>query len=175
MSEPFIAEVRIIAFNFAPRNWAFCDGQILPIAQNTALFALVGTVYGGDGRTTFGLPNLKGRAALHPGRGPGLSSYTLGQRGGVETVTLTEAQMASHTHTFRCVEELGEQFSLTNNVSLARSTGGQLYQTNSTANLVNMLADSLPDAGGSQPHNNHSPILTMNFCIALTGIFPSRS
>ena len=175
MSEPFIAEVRIFAFNFAPRGWAFCDGQLLPIAQNTALFALIGTLYGGDGRTTFGLPNLKGRAALHPGSGPGLSSYTLGQRGGVDNVTLSTSQMPSHTHTLRCVEEIGEQGSLTNTVSVSRSAGGQLFQTDSSANLVNMLSSSLPNAGGSQAHNNHSPILTLNFCIALQGIFPSRS
>ena len=175
MSEPFIAEVRIFPYNFAPRGWAFCDGQLLPIAQNTALFALIGTLYGGDGRTTFGLPNLKGRAALHPGNGPGLSPYNLAQRGGVEKVTLSTAQIAAHQHTFRCVDEPGEQGTLTNTVSLARSTGGQLYQSNTTANLVNMLAASLPDAGGGQSHNNLEPILTLSFCIALQGIFPSRS
>ena len=175
MAEPFIAEVRIFAFNFAPRGWAFCDGQLLPIAQNTALFALIGTLYGGDGRTTFGLPNLKGRAALHPGNGPGLSPYNLAQRGGVEKVTLSTSQIDSHTHTLRCVEEIGEQGSLTNTVSISRSSGGQLFQTDARANLVNMLAASLPDAGGSQAHNNLEPILTLNFCIALQGIFPSRS
>lgn len=99
MSEPFIAEIRIFAGNFAPRGWAFCDGQLLPIAQNTALFSLIGTTYGGDGRTTTALPNLQGRAPMHPGRGPGLTSRRLGQKGGVETVTLTEAQMSSHNHT----------------------------------------------------------------------------
>ena len=175
MSEPFIAEIRIFPYTFAPRGWANCNGQLLPISQNTALFALIGTIYGGDGRTTVGLPNLKGRGAMHPGRGPGLTSYRLGQRGGVEEVTLSEAQMANHTHTFRCVEEAGEQLSLTNTVSLAGSVGGQLYQTNTTANLVAMLSSSLPPAGGGQSHLNEQPFLTLRFCIALQGIFPSRS
>ncbi len=175
MSEPFIAEVRIFPYNFAPRGWAFCDGQLLPIAQNTALFALIGTLYGGDGRTTFGLPNLKGRAALGPRNGPGLSPYSLGQRGGVDKVTLSLSQIDSHTHTFRCVEEIGEQGSLTNTVALARSTGGQLYQSDTASNLKTMLNTSLPDAGSGQAHNDQSPLLTLNFCIALQGIFPSRS
>ena len=175
MSEPFIAEIRIFPYTFAPRGWANCNGQLLPISQNTALFALIGTTYGGDGRTTFGLPNLKGRGAMHPGRGPGLTSRRLGERGGVEEVTLSEAQMANHTHTFRCVEEIGEQGSLTNTVSVSRSSAGLLFQTNTTSNLVAMLSSSLPPAGGGQSHLNEQPFLTLRFCIALQGIFPSRS
>ena len=108
MSEPFIAEIRIFAGNFAPRSWAFCNGQVLPISQNTALFSLIGTTYGGDGRSTMALPNLQGRAPMHPGRGPGLTDRRLGERGGVETVTLTEAQMPSHSHSFNGVNDLGE-------------------------------------------------------------------
>ena len=105
MSEPFVAEIRIFAGNFAPRNWAFCNGQLLPISQNTALFSLIGTTYGGDGRTTTALPNLQGRAPMHAGRGPGLTDRRLGQKGGVETVTLSEAQMPNHTHTLQATEE----------------------------------------------------------------------
>lgn len=174
MSEPFVAEIRIFAGNFAPRGWAFCNGQLLPVSQNTALFSLIGTTYGGDGRTTTALPNLQGRAPMHPGRGPGLTDRRLGQRGGVEMVTLTEAQMPNHNHTFRGTAENGEQGSLTNQVSLGRSRGGSLYQSNTSSNLVPMDERTLPNAGGSQPHNNMQPYLTMNFIIALVGLYPSR-
>ncbi len=169
MSEPFIAQLQIFPYNFAPRGWANCDGQLLPIAQNTALFALVGTNYGGDGRTTFGLPNLKGRAVMHPGNGPGLSSYNLGQRGGVEKVTLSESQMASHTHTMRVSTEDGDTNAPGNNY-LGR--GSFIYAT--PANLVAMASQSLPNAGGGGAHNNLQPFLTLNFCIALQGLYPSR-
>lgn len=175
MSEPFVAEIRIFAGNFAPRGWAFCDGQLLPVSQNTALFSLIGTTYGGDGRSTTALPNLKGRAPMHPGRGPGLTDRRLGERGGVETVTLSEAQMPNHNHTLRASGENGEVGSLTANVVLARSRGGDLYQTNTSANLVPMASDTLPSTGGSQAHNNLQPFLTMNFIIALVGLYPSRS
>ena len=174
MSEPFLAEIRIFAGNFAPRGWAFCNGQLLPIAQNTALFSLIGTTYGGDGRTTTALPNLKGRAPMHPGRGPGLTARRLGERGGTETVTLTEAQMPQHPHTLRGSVENGDQGSLTANVILGRSRNGQLYQTNTSANLAAMNANSLANAGGSQAHNNMQPFLTINFIIALVGLYPSR-
>ncbi len=174
MAEPFIAEVRIFPYNFAPRGWAFCDGQLLPIAQNTALFALIGTIYGGDGRTTFGLPNLKGRAVVHPRNGPGLSPYNLAQRGGVETVTLTEAQMASHNHDLMATSLTANSKLATGRI-LARSVGAAAYQTNTTANLVQMNALELQDNGGGQAHNNMQPFLTLNFCIALQGLFPSRS
>lgn len=175
MSEPFVAEIRIFAGNFAPRGWAFCDGQLLPVSQNTALFSLIGTTYGGDGRSTTALPNMQGRAPMHPGRGPGLTDRRLGQRGGVESETLSEAQMPNHNHTLRCTLENGEQGSLTNQVSLARSRGGTLYQTDTTNNLVDMDSRSLPNTGGSQAHNNMQPFLTMNFIIALVGLYPSRS
>ncbi len=174
MSEPFIAQVQIFPYNFAPRGWAFCDGQLLPIAQNTALFALIGTIYGGDGRTTLGLPNLKGRAVVHPGNGPGLSPVALGQRGGVETVTLSEAQMASHNHDLMADSFTANSGDPAGRV-LARSQGANAYQTNTTANLVQMSALTLQDTGGGGDHNNLQPFLTLNFCIALQGLFPSRS
>jgi microcystin-dependent protein len=170
MSEPFIAEIRIFAGNFAPRGWAFCNGQLLPIAQYTALFTLIGTTYGGDGRSTTALPNLQGRAPMHPGRGPGLTARRLGQRGGVEDVTLTEAQMANHTHTLSGSRELGDNLNPGSNY-LSRGTAMYLP----AQNLGAMAPQSLPDAGGSQPHNNLQPFLVMNFIIALVGLYPSRS
>ena len=175
MSEPFIAEIRIFAGNFAPRGWAFCNGQLLPIAQNTALFSLIGTTYGGDGRTTTALPNLQGRAPMHPGRGPGLTARRLGQRGGAEMITLSEAQMPSHTHTLMATRENGGFGSLTNQMAFARSRGGTLYQTNTGANLVSMDSRTLPNSGGSQAHNNLQPFIALNFIVALVGLYPSRS
>ncbi|WP_299866467.1 tail fiber protein [uncultured Hoeflea sp.] len=174
MSEPFIAEIRIFAGNFAPRSWAFCDGQLLPVSQNTALFSLIGTTYGGDGRSTTALPNLQGRAPMHPGRGPGLTSRRLGQRGGVEMVTLSEAQMPNHTHTLRGSGERADLFAPANNRHYARASGGAAYQSNATANLTPMADAALQNAGGSQAHNNLQPYLTMNFIIALVGLYPSR-
>jgi microcystin-dependent protein len=175
MSEPFVAEIRIFAGNFAPRGWAFCDGQLLPVSQNTALFSLIGTTYGGDGRSTTALPNLEGRVPMHPGRGPGLTSRRLGQRGGVETVTLSEAQMPNHNHSQMASAENGGFGSLTTQMALARSRGGNLYQTNTNSNLVPMDPRSLPSTGGSQAHNNMQPFLAINFVIALVGLYPSRS
>ena len=170
MSEPFVAEIRIFAGNFAPRGWAFCNGQLLPIAQNTALFSLIGTTYGGDGRTTTGLPNLKGRAPMHPGRGPGLTDRRLGEKSGVESVTLTEAQMASHTHSMQASAEVGELQSPAANRALARSAS---YA--SEGNMTPMADDTLESTGGSAAHNNMQPFLTLNFIIALVGLYPSRS
>lgn len=172
MSEPFIAEIRIFAGNFAPRGWAFCNGQLLPVSQNTALFSLIGTTYGGDGRSTTALPNLEGRAPMHPGRGPGLTSRRLGERGGVETVTLTEAQMPSHTHTVRAANEIGELRGPAGH-ALARSSSATAYGP--ASNLVPLADQALPSAGGSQAHDNMQPYLTMNFIIALVGLYPSRS
>ena len=171
MADPFVAEIRIFPFNFAPMGWAFCNGQLLPISQNTALFSLLGTFYGGDGRSTFALPNLGGSAPIHQGQGPGLSLYDLGQQGGSDTVTLLESEIPSHSHALRGSSQLGDSPVPTNN-SLARFNGG--YQTNTGA-LVPMAPQGLPPAGGDQPHNNLMPYLTLNFCIALQGVFPPRT
>lgn len=173
MSEPFIAEIRIFAGNFAPRGWAFCHGQLLPIAQNTALFSLVGTIYGGDGRTTFGLPNLQGRAPMHSGRGPGLTDRRIGQRGGVATVTLTAAELPSHGHTVRTSAAAASETSPEGNllaVAAADVYGPPTAPLKETSNAA--LA---PAGGGFAPHNNRQPFLGLNFIIALTGLFPSRS
>lgn len=175
MSEPFIAEIRIFAGNFAPRSWAFCDGQLLPVSQNTALFSLIGTTYGGDGRTTTALPNLAGRAAMHPGRGPGLTSRRLGQRGGVEMVTLSEAQMPNHNHTMRASIEPGELNIPSSQRSLARSSGAFAYKAPSGATQVPLSDRSMPSTGGSQAHNNMQPFIAINYIIALQGLYPSRS
>lgn len=173
MSEPFIAEIRVFAGNFAPRGWAFCNGQLLPVSQNTALFSLIGTTYGGDGRTTTALPNLQGRAPMHPGRGPGLTARRLGERGGVDAVTLSEAQMPSHTHSFVGVDRRADSGIAVGN-AVAEPRDGNLYQTTSQ-NLVELSDQTLPNTGGSQPHNNLQPFLTINFIIALVGLYPSRS
>ncbi len=172
MSDPFIAEIRIFAGNFAPRSWAFCDGQLLPISQNTTLFSLIGTTYGGDGRTTTALPDLKGRAPMHP-EGQGPSDRRLGESSGTEWVTLTETQMPNHTHTQRAVSDLGNTKSPEGNV-YADTDSVDIYQTASTSNLEAM-DDNLQSQGGSQQHNNMQPYLTVNFIIALQGTYPSRS
>lgn len=175
MSEPFIAEIRIFAGNFAPRSWAFCDGQLLPIAQNTALFSLIGTTYGGDGRTTTALPNLQGRAPMHPGRGPGLTARRLGEKVGVDTVTLSEAQIPSHSHTVRASTSSGNLPSPGNTHSFARAGSDRLYHSDTSANQVDMASESLATTGGGQAHDNVQPYLTLNFIIALQGLYPSRS
>ena len=172
MSDPFIAEIRIFAGNFAPRNWAFCNGQLLPIAQNTALFSLIGTIYGGDGRTTTALPNLQGRAPMHPGRGPGLTSRLLGQRGGVEYETLTEAQMPQHSHAARGLPAPSNRPSPENS-TFGRAMGATPYAAD--VNRVAMADEALQPTGGSQSHNNLQPFLAINFIIALQGLYPSRS
>ena len=174
MSEPFIAEIRIFAGNFAPRGWAFCNGQLLPVAQNTALFSLIGTTYGGDGRTTTALPNLQGRAPMHPGSGPGLTSRRLGHRGGVETVTLTQDQMPNHDHTLQAALSQGGVSTPAGN-TLSRSTGDLVYQSDTTSNTANMAVQAISATGGGQAHNNMQPFLAMNFIIALVGLYPSRS
>jgi microcystin-dependent protein len=169
MSEPFVAEIRVFASNFAPRGWAFCDGQLLPIAQNTALFSLIGTIYGGDGRTTTALPNLMGRAPVHPGRGPGLSQRRLGEKAGTESVALSETELPSHTHQLTGTEE---DIDGTSPVGNYLATGNDQYSATDGSTLSDA---SLQDAGGSQSHNNMQPYLTMNFIIALVGVYPSRS
>lgn len=175
MSEPFVAEIRIFAGNFAPRGWAFCNGQLLPISQNTALFSLIGTTYGGDGRSTTALPNLQGRAPMHPGRGPGLTSRRLGERGGTETVTLSEAQMPQHSHAMRAANvPFGTLQAPASNRTLARPGSGNAYHSPSTPETT-LSSQALSNTGGSQPHDNLQPFLTINFIIALQGLYPSRS
>ena len=172
MSEPFIAEIRIFAGNFAPRGWAFCDEQLLPIAQNTALFSLIGITYGGDGRTTTALPSMQGRAPMHAGRGPGLTSRRLGQQGGVESVTLTEGQMPSHNHQMMASPNPGETSGPSGN-ALARTVGSSAYGP--ANNLTPFNEATMPPAGGGQAHDNMQPYLALNFIIALVGLYPSRS
>ena len=174
MADQFVAEIRMFAGNFAPTGWAMCDGQLLPISQNTALFSLLGTNYGGDGRSTFGLPNLMGTFALHQGQGPGLSSYVVGQSGGVDTVTLLSTELPSHGHTLQASGQPGEDPSASGEV-LARSVGAQLYQTDTATHLVTLDPRTAAPVGGSLPHNNLPPYLVLTFIIALQGIFPPRS
>jgi microcystin-dependent protein len=169
--DPFVAEVRIFGFNFPPSGWAFCNGQTLPISQNTALFSLVGTFYGGDGRSTFALPNLQGRFALGQGSGPGLSPRVVGEAGGAETVTLTSAQMAQHSHSLQGTNIVADSGSPAGNL-LGASVAAPTYRV--PVNTVAMAAESLAPAGAGQPHNNLSPFVGLNFCIALQGVFPPR-
>jgi len=174
MADPFVAEIRIFPFNFAPKGWAWCDGQLLPLSQNTALFSLLGTTYGGNGKSNFALPDLQGRAPMHPGQGPGLSLHDLGETGGAETVSLLESEIPSHSHALSASNEDGTQGSLTSGITVANSVGGALYQTNTSSNLVAMHPGSLAPAGGDFPHNNMQPYLTFYFNIALQGVFPPR-
>ncbi len=173
MADPFVAEIRIFPFNFAPKGWAWCDGQLLPLSQNTALFSLLGTTYGGDGKSNFALPDLQGRAPMHPGQGPGLSLHDLGETGGSETVSLLESEIPAHSHGLRASSDAADLFGPGPQTSLASSTGGTAYQP-SNANLVMMAPEVLAPAGGDQPHNNMQPYLTFYFCIALQGVFPPR-
>ena len=174
MADPFVAEIRIFPFNFAPKGWAFCDGQLMPLSQNTALFSLLGTTYGGDGKSNFALPNLQGAAPMHPGQGPGLSLHDLGETGGSQTVTLLESEIPAHSHTLMCLPVPADgQYPA--NGSIARVIGAQPYSPSAGAPLVNMSPSALTPAGGDAPHNNMMPYLTFNFCIALQGVFPPRS
>ena len=170
MSEPFLAEIRLFPGNFAPTGWALCNGQLFPIAQNTALFSLLGTYYGGDGRTNFGLPNLQGCAPMHQGSGPALTPRDLGDTGGSEQTTLTVAQLAAHGHQMAAVASADQS-----NPDSGHSLGNAaLYQTPGT--FVTMGAEALgPSSGGGGPHNNMQPYLALNFIIALQGIYPARS
>jgi len=171
--DPFVAEIRIFPFNFAPKGWAFCDGQLMPISQNTALFSLLGTTYGGDGKSTFALPDMQGNAPMHPGQGQGLSLRDLGEMSGTETVTLLISEIPLHTHSLMAQNTPANVTAPGPNVvSLARSSGGSAYGP--VASNVNMAFQALSLAGGSLPHNNMQPYLTLNFCIALQGVFPAR-
>lgn len=173
MADPFVAEIRIFPFNFAPKGWAWCDGQLLPLSQNTALFSLLGTTYGGDGKSNFALPDLQGRSPMHPGQGPGLSLHDLGETGGSETVTLLESEMPMHSHALRALTDIADQPIPSSARSLGRSNGGSAYNTTFTASP--MSGNALAPAGGDQPHNNMMPYLTFYFCIALQGVYPPRT
>jgi microcystin-dependent protein len=170
MSDPFIAEIRIVGFNFAPRGWAFCQGQTMNIAQNTALFSLLGTTYGGNGTTTYGIPNLQDRMPMHPGNGPGLTPRSLGQQAGSSQVTLTTPQMPAHSHTVMANTAAANQTNPAGNV-LAR--GRNTFST-ALSNPAALAPTSVSVQGNGLPHNNQSPYLSMNFIIALQGIFPPR-
>ncbi|HEY0946474.1 MAG TPA: tail fiber protein [Opitutaceae bacterium] len=173
MADPFVAEIRIFPFNFAPKGWAWCDGQLLPLSQNTALFSLLGTTYGGDGKSNFALPDLQGRAPMHPDQGPGLSLHDLGETGGSETVTLLASEIPAHSHALlTAAAENGEERSPAGKALARSTTGGALY--GAAASLGAMADSALSPAGGNAPHNNLQPYLTFYFCIALQGVFPPR-
>ena len=170
MSNPFVAEIRIFPFNFAPKGWAFCNGQLMPISQNTALFSLLGTTYGGDGKSTFALPDMQGNAPMQPGQGQGLSLRDLGEMSGVESVTLLQSEMPVHSHTLQSTNEDG------NNTSPATrypGRGNAVYLA-PPSGLNAMAFQAIAPTGGGLPHNNMQPYLTLNFCIALQGVFPQR-
>ena len=172
MADPFVAEIRIFGFNFPPKGWAFCNGQLLPISQNTALFSLLGTTYGGDGKSTFALPDLQGNAPMHPGQGPGLSQHDLGETGGSETVSLLESEIPAHPHGLMCNAAPGNRTNPVGN-AIARAPSGSPYAPAGPPS-AQLATQALPPAGGDQPHNNMQPYLTLNFCIAMQGVFPAR-
>jgi microcystin-dependent protein len=171
MADPFVAEIRIFPFNFAPRGWAWCDGQLLPLSQNTALFSLLGTTYGGNGKSNFALPDLQGRAPMHPGQGPGLSLHDLGETGGSETVTLLESEIPAHPHAVSASQADGNSQTPVNE---KLATGVGISQHAVPGALTQLSPSALPPAGGSLPHNNLQPYLTFYFNIAMQGVFPPR-
>ena len=177
MSDPFVAEIRMFAGNFAPTGWASCDGQILPISQNTALFSLLGTMYGGDGKSTFALPNMAGNAPMFWGQGPGLSLHDQGEMSGSQTVTLLVSEIPFHTHVMNGQQDPGDLFQPSvggvGNM-IARSQNGNVFQTVSNSGLGTMAPQAIAPAGSSFPHNNMMPTLTVFFMIALQGVFPPR-
>jgi microcystin-dependent protein len=172
MSEPFLGQIMLVPYNFAPRGWAFCNGQILPIAQNTALFSLLGTTYGGNGQTTFALPDLRGRVPNSSGQGPGLSTYSLGQIGGAETETLTVNQMPAHNHLVNVNAGDGVGARVAN--SFLSNSGAELLYDSTQTTAATMAPQMISNTGGSQPFDILPPYLTLNYCIALQGIYPSR-
>lgn len=174
MTSPFVAEIRIFAGNFAPRGWAMCNGQLIAISQNTALFSLLGTSYGGDGKSTFALPNLQGSAAIGQGQGPGLTDRFIGEAGGEQNVTLLQTEMPQHTHQVRAVATPGNRQGPANN-NFSRAAGALPYTPRTTGQLVQMSPTTAPIAGGNFPHNNMPPYLCLNFIIAMQGVFPARN
>lgn len=175
MSEPFVGEIRMFAGNFAPRGWAFADGQLLSVSQNDALFSLYVTIYGGDGRTTFGLPDMRGRIPLHMGSGPGLSHRRLGSKGGAEKVTVTQNQMPYHTHYEKALTSVGTSADPTSHLLASTNPGEPIYYNQpGPANIVAMRSSAITSTGGTNSHTNLMPYLCLNFIIALIGIYPSR-
>lgn len=174
MADPFVAEIRIFPFNFAPRGWAWCDGQLLPLSQNTALFSLLGTTYGGNGKSNFALPDLQGRAPMHPGQGPGLSLHDLGETGGSETVSLLESEIPGHTHTLNFSNTTAIASVPPSNAAFSNSPqqNASVYTSVTSPTATGGMTSP---AGGDQPHNNMMPYLTFYFCIALQGVFPPRT
>jgi microcystin-dependent protein len=168
MAEPFLAEIRIMSFGFPPKGWALCNGQLLPINQNQALFSLLGTTYGGDGRVNFALPDLQARTPVHLGSG-----YTLGQRGGEQTHTLSISELPTHTHTANAANVAATSNAPSNARMISQSGGANLYAAASNVNA--MAQQAIANVGGSQAHQNMQPFLTLSFCIALQGIFPSQN
>lgn len=177
MSEPFIGQIMMFGGTYAPKGWAFCEGQVLPIAQNSALFSILGTTYGGNGQTTFALPDLRGRVPIQPGQGPGLSPYTLGQASGVENVTLLSTQIPAHTHALGAHNGAGDAPSPEGTVPAITVDPNtqQPFNGYSSSVTTHMANTAVGLAGGSQPHTNVQPYLCVNFIIALEGIYPSRS
>jgi microcystin-dependent protein len=176
VADPYIGEIRMFAGNFAPRGWALCNGQLLAISQNTALFSILGTIYGGDGKTTFALPNLQGLCQMNQGQGPGLSDRTLGEVGGSATVTLTTSEMPAHPHTLVGQQAQADSNSPTNNfVAVNRGLSPYTAPSAPGLNLVSMFPLALATAGNSQPHNNMQPYLVLTFIICMQGIFPPRN
>ena len=171
--EAMIGEVKMFAGNFAPRGWALCNGQLLPISQNSALFSILGTTYGGDGRTTFGLPDLRGRTPIHTGTGPGLMNRRLGQKGGSENVTITVKNLPSHSHAIKAVAEVGDEGLPNGNLPASNSSANRSYSTLSSNATMNKKM--VEKTGGNYPVNNMQPYLTVNYIIALQGIYPSRN
>jgi microcystin-dependent protein len=175
MSDQFVAEIRIFAGNFAPTGWALCNGQVLPISQNTALFSLLGTYYGGDGKSTFALPDLQGSVPIHQGQGGGLSARFVGETSGAESVTLLGSEMPRHAHAMMASPDAADHVAPAATYSLAVSNPGTAYQDDTGDNLVNLAWQTAHVVGGSLPHNNLQPYLVLNFIIALQGIYPARS
>lgn len=173
MADPFVAEIRIFPFNFAPKGWAWCDGQLLPLSQNTALFSLLGTTYGGDGKSNFALPDLQGRAPMHPGQGPGLSLHDLGETGGSETVTLLESEIPAHAHALTASQADGNTGSPAGQL-VASGIGINMY-AQASGSTTQLNPSAVAPAGGDMPHNNLQPYLTCYFCIALQGVYPPRT
>ena len=174
MADPFVAEIRIFPFNFVPKGWAACNGQLMPLSQNTALFALLGTTYGGDGKSTFALPNLVDRMPLHPGAGPGLSERSLGEKAGANTVALKAAEMPAHQHDLRHAGTAATTATPGMTVSFGNAGVAQIYSSAAGA-LAPLSPSALASVGAAQPHENRQPYLALNFCIALQGVFPPRS